>query len=66
MKAGYIIKEIWKQCTVEIFFIDWEHSKLKNQESMERAEEKEKPKVVSVWRSIFMCNEWSKLQVKLD
>ena len=43
---------IWKQTTIEIFLIDWEKSTLTSTTNSS----------VSVWRTYFIANEWSKLQ----
>jgi meckelin len=55
----HITRSIYKQCTAELFFVDWEQAKALNQESPEST----KKVNVSIWRSIFMSNEWAKLQV---
>lgn len=52
----YCINMIWKQCRADIFFLDWE-PQLKNKQNK-----------VSVWRTLFVANEWAELQTtrKLD
>jgi hypothetical protein len=50
-----------KQCSVDIFIIDWERSRGKVLSSQE---DKPDEAPVSVWRSIFMANHWNSLQVK--
>ncbi len=47
----YILYLIYKQCNVNIFFIDWERPKDRFSE-------------VSSWRMIMVINEWNKLQCK--
>lgn len=59
-EALYILRAIYRQCNVELFFIDWENSKQLNEECDVNA--KPSP-VISIWRSIFMSNEWARLQV---
>ncbi|KAI8910220.1 Meckelin, partial [Gorgonomyces haynaldii] len=58
-EAAYVSNEIFKQCNVSLFFMDWERSKgklmSKNHDGVESAP-------VSAWRMIFMVNEWSRLQ----
>jgi meckelin len=54
----HISRSIYKQCTSELFFVDWEQSKALNQEPNEST----KKVTVSIWRSIFMSNEFAKLQ----
>ncbi|KAL9644222.1 hypothetical protein ABK040_005683 [Willaertia magna] len=52
--------EFYKQCTYDIFFIDWEKSKGKVVGTGGRAEGNYTS--VSIWRSYFMAKEWEKLQ----
>ncbi|KAJ3350218.1 Meckelin [Kappamyces sp. JEL0680] len=54
-----ITKKIMDQCQVDIFFIDWEQAKIQQGDGLY---EQPKSLPVSVWRSIFMSNEWAKLQ----
>jgi hypothetical protein len=50
-----------KQSSIDIFVIDWERSKGKLVSSQN---EKPTQASVSVWRSIFMANQWNALQVR--
>jgi meckelin len=59
MEFVYIIKRIFEQCQVDIFFVDWEVAKTQPPENLY---DQPKQLPVSVWRSIFMSNEWAKLQ----
>ncbi|TPX67518.1 hypothetical protein SpCBS45565_g03723 [Spizellomyces sp. 'palustris'] len=59
-QGAYIIKQVYEQCTVDIFFIDWERSRGKVMAA--GGEGKPRLAAVSVWRSIFMMNEWNKMQ----
>jgi meckelin len=59
LELVHVTRMIYKQCTAELFFVDWEQAKALNQESAEST----KKVTVSIWRSIFMSNEWAKLQV---
>ncbi|KAJ3274654.1 Meckelin [Terramyces sp. JEL0728] len=54
----HIAREFYKQCTVDIFFIDWEQPKVLDGNS-------EQPCVqpISFWRTILMSNQWAKLQL---
>ena len=54
----YIFSEMVKQCAASVFFVDWEQSKGKIQTKANDSE----LSTISVWRSIFIVNEWSKLQ----
>ena len=47
----YIAYKIYKQSTVDIFFVDWEKPKNKHEE-------------VSAWRVIMIANHWNELQSK--
>lgn len=60
LKGLQLLKSLLDQCQVEIFFLDWEQAKTAPPENLY---DQPKPVPVSVWRSIFMSNEWAKLQV---
>jgi hypothetical protein len=49
-----------KQCSVDIFLIDWEIPKLTTVDSDAEAGSR---RAVSVWRKLFVANEWNDLQV---
>jgi len=60
---------VYKQCTVRIFFIDWEKEKEGRNLDLEdgnneNQDSKDKPghPNVSVWRSILIANEWCEMQ----
>jgi meckelin len=57
--AGCKIVEVlyatYKQCNVDLFFIDWEKPKVRGNANQPAA-------VVSIWRTLFMANEWNELQ----
>lgn len=57
---AHVLHSIYRQCTVDIFFLDWEKSRGKLLSL--NNEEPEKACPVSAWRSIFVANEWSRLQ----
>ena len=59
MQALNLIKRLFDQCQVEIFFLDWEQAKTAPAENLY---DQPKQVPVSIWRSIFMSNEWAKLQ----
>jgi meckelin len=53
------------QCKTEMFFIDWEHSRapaMAPSPTRNGLPNELPAPVVSVWRNIFMCNEWARLQ----
>lgn len=56
-----VIDLVIKQCSADIFFIDWEPFKVPKKASSDRDDA---PGVgqVSVWRSIMVANEWSEMQ----
>ncbi|KAJ3174641.1 Meckelin [Geranomyces variabilis] len=56
-----ILRKLHQQCTVDVFLIDWEQSKGR----LTRADTPTSPPrlaPVSVWRSVFLANEWEELQ----
>jgi meckelin len=54
----YCLVLIYRQCNADVFFLDWEPA-VSNKNSNGK---------VSVWRSIFVANEWSEMQTmrKID
>jgi meckelin len=60
VQTFYVIIKVYNQCTVDVFFIDWEKSRGKLLNSSN--DTSPKPAPVSVWRSIFMANQWNSLQ----
>ncbi|GAQ91983.1 Meckelin-like protein [Klebsormidium nitens] len=54
-----ILDILWRQTHYDIFFVDWEKSKLTIGPSGNK-----EPAPVSVWRTLFVANEWEELQVK--
>jgi meckelin len=57
-EAVFLFSEMIKQCSASVFFVDWEQSKGKIQTKANDSE----LSTISIWRSIFIVNEWSKLQ----
>ena len=53
-----ILYLIWKQVTIQIFFIDWE--KPRDQQNTGGRDHQDVP--VSIWRSYFVANEWNEIQ----
>jgi meckelin len=63
---GYLI---YKQCTVDMFYIDWEknqsESSMKQYDSTDTIDAKdENTKQVSIWRTFFVANQWNNLVVR--
>ena len=55
----HVFKSLFEQCNADLFLLDWEQSKMTlTNDSYEQP----KTVPVSVWRSIFMSNEWAALQ----
>ena len=52
-QTGVVAKLVLDQCSVDIFFIDWERA---------RASSTRHRAPVSVWRTLFVANEWNELQ----
>lgn len=48
------------QCTIDIFFIDWEKPRTRNLQNGDAEKPKEEP--VSIWRTYFVANEWNEIQ----
>ena len=63
-----IIHILGVQCTVDIFFVDWEQSvnpvaeDNKEQIRASSTAPKKKEKAVSVWRTCFVANQWNEIQ----
>lgn len=68
LSTGFIAKLIsiahvlWRQCQVDVFFIDWEKSHGRLVDGGEEGAQKDTMAPVSYWRNIFITNEWSALQ----
>ncbi|PRP76388.1 meckelin [Planoprotostelium fungivorum] len=58
-KIAVIFDLIWRQTETHIFFIDWEKSK---GNLMSRGNEPTKSVPVSIWRTLFVANEWNEMQ----
>ena len=52
-----VLLQIAEQCTIDIFFIDWEKSKIE-------VVKDEHVEMVGCWRSIFVNNEFNEMQGK--
>lgn len=49
---------VYRQCTYDIFFIDWE----KPRWSFSTSGSGKDYYPISTWRTLFVCNEWNELQ----
>ena len=64
----YIIYLVWHQCTIDIFFIDWERPRgvlLTTNQNVEQSTATIPTTVtspVSIWRTYFVANEWNEIQ----
>ncbi|KAJ3024018.1 Meckelin [Thoreauomyces humboldtii] len=58
--AVHVLTKLHQQCTADIFLIDWEQSK--GRLTYSGGDMKPRLAPVSVWRSIFLANEWDELQ----
>lgn len=56
-KLFYVATQVYRQCNIAIFFVDWEKSK-----TAKHASENSDSSSVSIWRTLFMTNEWCALQ----
>ncbi|KAH8065036.1 hypothetical protein JL722_1932 [Aureococcus anophagefferens] len=52
-QTANVLKVIYDQCSVDIFFVDWERP---------RSETLRHKVPVSIWRTLFVANEWNELQ----
>lgn len=55
----YVVVQLWKQSQVNLFFFDWEKRK---GSLVDSDGETIRSAPVSVWRTIFMANQWNSLQ----
>jgi len=62
-----IIHLIWRQISIDIFFIDWERPQTHSSTIQPRSQltstlpdNSEQP--VSIWRTYFVANEWNEIQ----
>jgi meckelin len=57
-----VIEIVMVQCSVEVFFMDWEKTrgKLVNTKDSDSGRTKKAP--ISAWRTIFVANEWNEMQ----
>lgn len=63
-QSSYVGYLIYKQCTVDMFFIDWEKSQhgIKRDESTDTLEQPDsKLFQASIWRTFFVANQWNNL-----
>nr|KAJ3421257.1 Meckelin [Polyrhizophydium stewartii] len=60
-EIAYIVRTLIRQCTTHIFFVDWERSKGRIVSSGNDPSAAQLAPV-SVWRGIFMANQWNMLQ----
>ncbi|KAI9328026.1 transmembrane protein 67-domain-containing protein [Zopfochytrium polystomum] len=56
----FVVVKLWQQSQVDLFFFDWEKGKGVVASSAEDDSVKVVP--VSIWRTIFMANQWNSLQ----
>ncbi|XP_047465822.1 meckelin isoform X2 [Mugil cephalus] len=63
LKAVQFIHKLIFQVSVDIFLIDWERPRSKTSRTVQAtAEPKREPTPVSIWRTIFVANEWNEIQ----
>jgi meckelin len=71
LKFIELVQLIYTQCTVDIFFIDWERelqtpgAKLRQLPARTEADSyiQSRDESVSVWRRLLVTNEWAEIQV---
>ncbi|TPX32052.1 hypothetical protein SmJEL517_g04744 [Synchytrium microbalum] len=60
----YVMREVYGQCTIDVFFIDWEKSRGKSFDPIDPVHSsRARAAAISVWRSIFVANQWNALQI---
>eukprot|EP01028_Stygiella_incarcerata_P007522 TRINITY_DN3121_c0_g1_i1.p1 TRINITY_DN3121_c0_g1~~TRINITY_DN3121_c0_g1_i1.p1 ORF type:complete len:976 (+),score=158.64 TRINITY_DN3121_c0_g1_i1:108-3035(+) len=59
-KFLYMIIILWYQSHYDIFFVDWEKSR--GRLLSKKPDKKGQMAPVSVWRTLFVCNEWNEIQ----
>lgn len=55
---------MWNQITVDVFLIDWERPKPQESIPKPNTAVKVNEETISVWRSLFIANEWNEIQTK--
>ena len=63
----HILYLLWHQCTVDVFFIDWERPRgvlLTSSQPVgaNQATPTTATAPVSIWRTYFVANEWNEIQ----
>ncbi len=68
LKILQVLLLVYRQCTVDVFFIDWEKERGGGGDDKANSDayNKDKPSYsnVSVWRSILIANEWCEMQAQ--
>lgn len=59
-KLVSFLKFVYKQLQIDILFIDWENSK----QYEEEYQDEEKKRGTSIWRTLFIANEYNELSVR--
>ncbi|TPX38641.1 hypothetical protein SeLEV6574_g07708 [Synchytrium endobioticum] len=66
LQLMYVIMTVYQQCTIDVFFIDWEKPRGHTRESaatlLDGSHASRAKAPVSVWRSVFIANQWNALQ----
>ncbi|KAJ4448147.1 hypothetical protein ANN_10160, partial [Periplaneta americana] len=65
LKIVEVIHLIWRQISIDIFFIDWERprarsSVIRPRSQLNASDTSEQP--ISIWRTYFVANEWNEIQ----
>ncbi|XP_071959676.1 meckelin-like [Antedon mediterranea] len=62
LKLMDLIHLVIAQCTIDIFFIDWERPRGQTTQPAKGTEGKPTSNPVSIWRTYFVANEWNEIQ----
>lgn len=57
-----LLHVLWSQISFEIFFVDWERPQGRVNQPLQGGEAGAKDAQVSIWRTMFIANEWNEIQ----
>ncbi|XP_067004734.2 meckelin [Anabrus simplex] len=66
LKIVEMIHLVWRQISIDIFFIDWERprprSSVRRPGAQAHPSSSDKQQLISIWRTYFIANEWNEIQ----
>ena len=57
-----VLHMFWSQISIDIFFIDWERPRGRVSEPTQAGEPGNLDSPISIWRTLFIANEWNEIQ----